>query len=95
MNRTQQHRLRRIRARDTPLREPDPMERIAVLTRTAKGSWLGLLSYFAFVGVTLMGVEDADFFIPSRQTQLPLIGVSIPTLLFFWTAPLFGAALFA
>ncbi len=54
----------------------------------------GLLAYLAFVGVTLMGVEDADFFVSTRQIQLPLVGVSIPTLTFFWTAPLLGAVLY-
>ena len=37
-----------------------------------------MLGYFAFVFVTLLGVEDADFFVPSRQTQLPLVNVKIP-----------------
>ena len=65
----------------------DPVERVAVLTRTARGTWLGLLSYLAFVGVMLMGVQDADFFLTERETALPLIGVSVPTNLFFYFAP--------
>ena len=35
----------------------------------------------------------SDFFIDSRQTELPLIGVSIPTVSFFIFAPILGAAL--
>src|SRR6056297_1264772 len=73
---------------------PDPVERVAVLTRTARGAWLGLLAYLAFVGVTLMGVEDADFFLTERRTDLPLIGVSVPTSLFFYIAPFLGAMLY-
>ncbi len=69
--------------------------RINLLTQTAKTSWFGLLSYLAFVGVTLMGVEDADFFIPERQTQLPLVGVAIPTYLFFYLGPFLGMVLFS
>jgi hypothetical protein len=66
-----------------------------VLTGTARAAWLVLITYLAFVGVTLIGVEDEDFFIPERQTDLPLIGVSIPTVLFFAIAPTLGAALYA
>ena len=69
--------------------------RIDTLTRSARTSWFGLISFLAFVGVTLMGVEDADFFIPARQTELPLIGVSIPTFLFFVVAPFIGLMLYA
>lgn len=60
----------------------------------ARGSWIAMLGYFAFVFVTLLGVEDADFFVPSRQTQLPLVNVAIPTASFFWFAPALGAALY-
>ena len=41
-----------------------------------------------------MGVEDADFFLPERRTDLPLIGVSVPTSLFFYIAPFLGAMLY-
>ncbi|MCP5037762.1 MAG: hypothetical protein GY945_09210, partial [Rhodobacteraceae bacterium] len=69
--------------------------RINELSKTARATWLSLLGYLAFVGVTLLGVEDADFFLPSRQTQLPLINVAIPTREFFIFAPLLGTALYA
>ncbi len=69
--------------------------RIDTLTHTARASWFALLSYLAFVGVTLLAVSDADFFNPDQQTALPLVGVSIPTRLFFTLAPVLGAALFA
>ncbi len=71
------------------------LDRINDLIRAARANWFGLLAYLAFVGVTLMGVHDADFFIPERETTLPLIGVDIPTFLFFWVAPALGAALYA
>lgn len=91
-----------IRQRRVATSAPEPaadpaaqVERINELTRTARTSWFGLLSYLAFVGVTLLGVEDADFFITERQTDLPLVGVSIPTVQFFWVAPFLGASLYA
>ncbi len=73
---------------------PNPVPCINELAATGKTLWFGLLSYLAFVGVTLLGVTDADFFLVERKTQLPLINVSIPTLQFFTFAPLLGAVLY-
>lgn len=93
----------RIRAQSkpsaTPETEPDPvpaqLARINEISMIARTTWFGLLAYLTFVGITLLGVEDADFFVPSRQTQLPLVNVAIPTSSFFWFAPMLGAALYA
>ncbi|WP_020683776.1 pentapeptide repeat-containing protein [Marinobacterium rhizophilum] len=68
--------------------------RINELSHAARPVWFMLLGYFAFAIITLLGVEDADFFIDSRQTQLPIVNVSIPTSSFFLFAPALGTALF-
>ncbi|WP_424931821.1 pentapeptide repeat-containing protein [Amaricoccus macauensis] len=68
--------------------------RINEISALARTSWIGLLAYLAFVFVTLLGVEDADFFVPARQTQLPLVNVSIPTASFFIFGPVLAAALY-
>lgn len=91
MSKSLNQRRARHRRRPNP---HDPVERVEALTRTARVTWLGLLSYLAFVGVTLMGVQDADFFIKERETTLPLVGVSVPTNLFFYIAPTLGAMLY-
>ena len=70
------------------------IDRINEISQLARTAWFSLLGYLVFVGITLLGVEDADFFVPSRQTQLPLVDVEIPTASFFWTAPILGAALY-
>ena len=70
------------------------IDRINELSQLARTAWFSLLGYLVFVGITLLGVEDADFFVPSRQTHLPLVNVAIPTASFFWTAPILGAALY-
>ncbi|MEM6636399.1 MAG: pentapeptide repeat-containing protein [Pseudomonadota bacterium] len=85
---------RNNRPRRSPGGAPDPIERIDALTRAARGTWFSLIAYLAFAGVTLLGVQDIDFFLDSRQTQLPLVGVSIPTREFFLFGPILGAALF-
>ena len=76
-----------------PATEPQ-IARINELSTLARTAWFSLLGYLVFVGITLLGVKDADFFVPSRQTDLPLVGVEIPTASFFWTAPILGAALY-
>ncbi len=62
----------------------DPaIERIKTLTQTARATWFGYLGALAFAGVTLLGIEDKDFFSYDASTQLPLIGVSVPVTSFF------------
>lgn len=91
--------FRRARSRPAPPAPGEPTEaqiaRIDALTATGRTNWFALLAYLAFVLVTTLGVEDVDFFVDSRQTELPLVGVSIPTFSFFVFAPVLGAALYA
>lgn len=84
--------LRRARARQTPA--TGEVESLNGLIRIARANWLGLLSYLAFTGVTLLGIQDVDFFITERETALPLIGVTVPTALFFYFAPVLGGMLY-
>jgi uncharacterized protein YjbI with pentapeptide repeats len=68
--------------------------RINELSAIARTSWLALLGFLAYIGITLLAVEDADFFVPARQTQLPVVGIAIPTFSFFVFAPPLAAALY-
>lgn len=68
--------------------------RINALTSAGRTNWFGLLAYLVFAFITVLGVEDADFFIPERQTKLPIVGIEIPTEAFFFFAPILGAALY-
>lgn len=68
--------------------------RIDAMTMNGRSNWFGLMAYLAFVLITVLGVEDVDFFDPGRNTALPLIGVSIPTFSFFVFAPVLAAALY-
>src|SRR5688572_15149934 len=90
--------LRRAHRRPKPAALPDPTEaqiaRIDALTATGRTNWFALLAYLAFVLVTTLGVEDVDFFVDTRPTDLPLVGVAIPTFSFFVFAPILGAALY-
>lgn len=71
------------------------LERISALTAAARLNWFGLLGLLVFVLITLLGVKDIDFFGLGRETKLPLVGVSVPTDLFFWAAPPLTAAFYA
>ncbi|MCL7938843.1 pentapeptide repeat-containing protein [Halomonas sp. ATCH28] len=75
-------------------REQQQVARINELSALARTSWLALLAYLGYIGITLLAVQDADFFVPSRQTELPLVGIAIPTFSFFVFAPPLGAALY-
>ena len=38
------------------------LDHIAEVSKNARATWFGLLGLLAFVGVTLLGQKDADFF---------------------------------
>ncbi|MEL6585780.1 MAG: hypothetical protein AAFQ50_03815, partial [Pseudomonadota bacterium] len=88
-------RRRRVLCPKPPKTEAPQIARVDALTATGRTNWFALLAYLAFVLVTTLGVQDVDFFVDSRQTDLPLVGVSIPTFSFFIFAPILGAALYA
>ena len=71
------------------------IERINALTTNARNTWFALLAALVFVGITLLGVEHIDFYGTGRATQLPLVGVSVPTNLFFYAAPILTVAIYA
>ncbi len=85
----------REKPRRLTLPPEEALPRIDAITVNARATWFALLGLLAFVGVTLLGVEDIDFFDASRRTDLPLVGVSVPTLTFFWVAPALTAAVYA
>ncbi|MEP1963281.1 pentapeptide repeat-containing protein [Tateyamaria sp.] len=98
---TKETSLRAFRKRDanrpkpSVARQAEQVARVNEVIRTSKTTWFGLLSYLAFVLVTWMGVKDADFFLTERETTLPIIGVAIPTLLFFALAPVIGSLIYS
>ena len=68
------------------------IDRINEISAIARTSWLALLGHLAFIGISLLAVEDADFFVETLRTDLPLVGVAVPTYAFFLFAPLLAAA---
>ena len=73
----------------------DHLAHIAQISQNARATWFALLALLVFVGVTLMGHADKDFFAFGAETQLPLVGITVPTAAFFYAAPVLTAALYA
>ncbi|MEM6356273.1 MAG: pentapeptide repeat-containing protein [Pseudomonadota bacterium] len=71
------------------------LDHIRELSQNARTTWFGLLALLAFVTVTLMAHDDAKFFAAGVETELPLVGISVPTTAFFIAAPLLLAAVYA
>ena len=67
---------------------------VAEVSKNARTTWFGLIALMLFCGITLLDVEDKDFFEYGASTQLPLINVSVPTINFFWAAPLLVTGLY-
>lgn len=70
------------------------LEQIAQIAQNARTSWFGLLALLVFVGVTLMGHRDSDFFAFGAETDLPVVNISVSTVSFFVAAPVLLAALY-
>jgi uncharacterized protein YjbI with pentapeptide repeats len=78
--------------------EPAPdveaqLAHIAELSRNARATWFALIGLCLFVGVTLLGHKDADFFFGS-EIELPLVGSVDLIRSFFACAPLLLAVLY-
>lgn len=81
-------------SRMTPEQIEGSLTQIDRISQHIRTNWFALIGLFAFAGVTLLSVKDADFFAFGRETTLPLIGISIPTKSFFWVAPPLIAAIY-
>ncbi|MEL6620363.1 MAG: pentapeptide repeat-containing protein [Pseudomonadota bacterium] len=75
--------------------DAEHIARINALIQNARNTWFALLAALVFVGVTLLSVEPIDFYGVGRATDLPLVGVSVPTPQFFYAAPVLTVAIYA
>lgn len=70
------------------------LQQIEKISQNTRATWLALLALLVFVGVTLLGHKDSDFFASGAETQLPLVNISVPTTSFFIAAPVFASSLY-
>ncbi len=70
------------------------LKHIEEISKNARATWFSLLIALLFCGVTLLDVDDRDFFAYGEATKLPLIGVEVPVVGFFLSAPVLVLALY-
>ena len=71
------------------------LAQIREIVLQARTTWFTLLFLLTFAGITLLGVEHADFFVSeTRQTTLPLLNVRLPIETFYAFAPLLIVAFY-
>lgn len=77
-----------------PRSDDDTIKRIDELIKNARTTWFALLGALVFAAITLAGVKDVAFFVSDIETELPLVGFSVPIVSFFWAGGLLTAALY-
>ena len=83
-------------APDEPLAfDDDGIKRVQDIIRNARATWFALLGALVFASVTLASVKDISFFVNTVETKLPIVGISVPVVSFFWAGSLLIAALYA
>ncbi len=59
------------------------IRRIDSVIQNARPTWFAQLGAAVFAGITLLGVDDVDFFRAAASTKLPLVNVDVPVTYFF------------
>lgn len=70
------------------------IKRINSLTQNAKKTWLVLLGFLFFLGVTMLGLGHIAFYGVGHSTKLPIIDITVPIRPFFIAAPILTAAIY-
>lgn len=79
---------------DKPDPQKDLLDQIEEISKNARSTWFGLLAVQVFIVVTLMSHRDSNFFAFGAVTELPVVGIEVPTAYFFIGAPLLLSSLF-
>ncbi len=70
------------------------LKHIEEVSRNARTTWFAMLGVLVFGAIAVAGVDDRDFFTYGVETALPLVGVSVPTVPFFYAAPILILAIY-
>lgn len=73
----------------------ESLKRVQDIIKNARATWFTLLGALAFASITLASVKDIAFFVENIETKLPIVGISVPIVTFFWAGTLLIAALYA
>ncbi|SDB14951.1 Uncharacterized protein YjbI, contains pentapeptide repeats [Bauldia litoralis] len=70
----------------------DRVKYVDEIAKNTQVAWLTSLALIAFSLITIGGVRDSDFFAKVVRTELPLLGISVPTVAFFIVMPILLAS---
>ncbi len=73
----------------------DAVARIDKVTSAARSNWFWFFGVLGYAALTLMGIQDADFFSASKSTTLPVLNFSVNLLNFMVFAPVLITVLYA
>lgn len=62
---------------------------------TAQLAWFSLLGYLAFYVIVILTTSDLDFLAGNKQTQLPVVNISIASGMFYFSAPIVAVFLYS
>ena len=71
------------------------LAQIAEISKNARTTWFGLIFLLLYCSVTLLDIRDRDFLEFAAETQLPLLGIEVPVVGFFLSAPMLVLGIFA
>ena len=81
-------------ASDIPDQVQERLRHIAEVSKNARTTWFALIGVLLFSTIAIGGVADRDFFTYASSVQLPLVGVSVPVVGFFYAGPVIVLGLY-
>ena len=79
---------------DGPASPEDQQKEIEAIATSAQLAWFSLLGFLSFYSLVMLTTTDADFFSPTKQTQLPIVNITISSQVFYFAAPIVATILY-
>lgn len=79
---------------DKPASAEDQQKEIEAIADSAQLAWFSLLGFLAFYSLVMLTTTDADFFSSAKQTQLPIVNITISSQVFYFAAPIVATILY-
>lgn len=73
----------------------DAIKRIEKVVAAARSNWFWFFGILGYAALTLMNVQDADFFSPGKTTTLPILNFDVKLVSFLIFAPALIALVYA
>ena len=79
---------------DPSAQDADARKAMKDLYDQCQSAWYLLLGFLGFFAVVILSTNDADFLLSTKETQIPLVNVAVPTERFFFLAPIVATLLY-